>query len=264
MWLLFPCTCKEPYQNGCRRRQLWELVRRGKDGQSFEFPGVRREGCGNTGKDRTFRRCYDRWMYYLRTEDGTWCYWCTFYDGKYGPCGRWENYTCHGGCNGKETSGHPVLLFRWSTYAGRNRFPDADGKNFRSSQASFGCRSALCAGTYGPYDRWSYRQLCNAWWYYTCRAESLDRFCRSACHRADNWPEAAGRIPAGRISVRAWLCRCNRRAWWFKDDFIPYFENAWAENRLCKLWSIAWRWQLWADRTDERAQCQGKTYECMG
>ena len=60
----------------------------------------------------------------------------------------------------------PVILFCCSggaQYAGRNRFPDADGKNFRSSQASFGCRSALCAGTYGPDDRWSYRQLCNAW-----------------------------------------------------------------------------------------------------
>ena len=55
-------------------------------------------------------------------------------------------------------------------------------------------------GADGPDDRWRHRQLCDARRSEHRGAEGAHRFRRSARHRADDPAEAAGRIPAQRVS----------------------------------------------------------------
>lgn len=98
------------------------------------------------------------------------------------------------------------------------------------------CRFIIYSDFDRSNNRRSHCQFCHVRRYHTCRTKSTDRFCRSKSDRADDRRETAGRIPAGRISVRAWICRCDRGKKRFKKDIVSDLKTASCQRRLCEFY----------------------------
>ena len=80
-------------------------------------------------------------------------------------------------------------------------FANANGQDLRRSRSVARCSPPFHIGSYGSYNRRRHSQFCNAWRRHSRRAESSDRFCGSACYRANNKAEITQRLSAQRIFV---------------------------------------------------------------